>query len=126
MQNVACPIMIVIETERDADGPASSIVVCSARPVMIPGSAIGRITSSVIVSRPKNENRAIASDSERPEPDRDHRRAEPPPGADSQSASRTAGSWYASLNHFVEKLSIGQRCVMLSLNAYTEISTSGR
>ncbi len=79
----------------------------------------------MIVSRPKNANRAIAS--ERSVPSTIATTVAPAAACtDSQSASRTAGSWYASLNHFVEKSSIGQRCVMLSLNAYTAISTSGR
>ena len=33
--------------------PTVWYVVCSASPVMIPGSAIGRMTTSEIVSRPK-------------------------------------------------------------------------
>ena len=80
----------VVEDDDDAEGrvpdddrraarngnPTVVYVVCSASPVMIPGSAIGRITSSVIVSRPKNGNRAIASESERSEDDREHGRAE--------------------------------------------------
>ena len=36
---------------------------------------------------------------------------------ESQSASRTSSSWYATENHFVEKFSIGQLCVTLSLKA---------
>ena len=45
---------------------------------------------------------------------------------ESQSASGTSWSWNATENHFVEKSSIGQRWVMLSLNAYTAMRTSGR
>ena len=33
--------------------------------------------------------------------------------------------WYATENHFVEKFSIGQLCVTLSLNAYSPITISG-
>ena len=55
--------------EAEADtrcGPRTSrIVACSARPVTIPGSAIGRMTANVITSRPKKSvarrRRATAS-----------------------------------------------------------------
>ena len=42
------------------------IVACSASPVTIPGSAIGRITANVITSRPKNRYRETASDASVP------------------------------------------------------------
>ena len=84
---------------------------------MMPGSAIGRITSNVIVSRPKNAKRAIASESSVP---RTSASTVAPSAActDISSASRTLRVVaHATLNHFVEKSSIGQRCVTLSLNA---------
>ena len=41
-----------------------------------------------------------------------------PASIDIFSASRTSSLSYATENHFVLKLSIGQPCVTLSLNAY--------
>ena len=105
--------------------PTVVYVVWRASPVMIPGSAIGRITSRVIVSRPKKENRAIASERSVP---KTIASAVAPSAActESRSASRTPGSFHATLNHLVEKSSIGHRWVMLSLNAYTATRMSGR
>ncbi len=58
---------------------------------MIPGSAIGSTTRNEIVSRPKNLKRETASDSQRPEHERDARRAEAA-CTESQSAPRTPSS----------------------------------
>ena len=60
-QNVACPMMIVQKTEVDAERSGEDRR-CSARPVMIPGSAIGRMTRNEIVSRAEE---AEAGDGER-------------------------------------------------------------
>jgi hypothetical protein len=51
MQNVACPMMIVTS---DSPIPAKLNAELSAIPVMIPGSASGRTSSSDTASRPKN------------------------------------------------------------------------
>ena len=54
MQNVACPMMIVqIEKLIPSGDRTLRIVAWRASPVMIPGSAIGRMTRNEIVSFPK-------------------------------------------------------------------------
>ena len=58
MQNVACAITTV-----QIDSGMPMIVrkkLFSAMPVMMPGSAIGRMISRLIASRPKNSNRCSA------------------------------------------------------------------
>ena len=55
MQKVACPMMIVQMLKLMPIGLRTfRIVAWSASPVMIPGSAIGRMTRNETVSRPKN------------------------------------------------------------------------
>src|SRR6476661_5411311 len=63
MQNVACPMTIV----KNPSGTWNvAKVVESAMPVTIPGSAMARMTTNEIVSRPKNEYRATASAAKAP------------------------------------------------------------
>src|SRR6478609_4637896 len=60
MQNVACAITTV-----QIEGGTPMIVrkkLFSAIPVMMPGSAIGKMISRLIASRPKNEKRCSASE----------------------------------------------------------------
>ena len=83
---------------------------------MIPGSAIGRMTTSEIVSRPKKRYRDTRERDQRPEHERDRRRAERRLHRQPERVPH-ASSWYATENHFVEKSSIGQLCVTLSLKA---------
>ena len=46
--------MIVVSPNVSPNGPRTSMIVAwSASPVTIPGSAIGRITANVMISRPK-------------------------------------------------------------------------
>ncbi len=113
MQKVACPMMIVRMLKSI---PTVVYVVCSASPVMIPGKAIGRMTTSEIVSRPKKRYRDTASETSVPST-RATAVAPRAASTESWSASRTPSLWYATENHFVEKFSIGQLCVTLSLNA---------
>ena len=77
MQNVACPMMIVQMLKLMPIGSRTfRIVACSASPVTIPGSAIGRMTRNEIVSRPKKRERDTASAASVPKDERDGRRAE--------------------------------------------------
>ncbi len=92
------------------------IVACSARPVMMPGSAIGRITANVTTSRPKKRYRETASEASVPSTSATAV-APRPASTESFSASRTSSLSNATENHFVLKFSIGQPCVTLSLNA---------
>ena len=55
MQKVACPITIVVSPKPIPIGSNTVLIVAlSARPVTMPGSAIGSTTRNEIVSRPKN------------------------------------------------------------------------
>ena len=89
MQKVACPMMIV---SRPNLTPTVSYVVRSANPLMMPGRASGRITTSEIASRPKKSKRETASDAKVPST---RATAVAPSAArtDSQSAWRTPPSW---------------------------------
>ena len=71
MQNVAWPTMIVSSPNVM---PKFWKVVWSASPVMIPGSAIGRMTMNETVSRPKKLYRETPSESSVPSDHRDERR----------------------------------------------------
>ena len=79
----------------------------SASPVMIPGSAIGRMKRNEIESRPKKRARARPNEASEPST-RARPVAKRPARRESQSASRTSGSFQASENHFVVKPGIGQ------------------
>ena len=54
MQNVACPITIVVS---ENVSPEKLMNEFNAMPVMIPGSAIGSTNRNEIASRPKNRKR---------------------------------------------------------------------
>ena len=101
MQNVACPITIVQMLKLIPIGARTfRIVACSARPVTIPGSAIGRMTRNEMISRPKNLERETASDASVPSTSA----IKVAPRAaltESRSASRTSGLFHATPNHFV-------------------------
>ncbi len=93
--------MIVESPNETPNGPSTSVMVaCSASPVTMPGSAIGRITAKVITSRPKNEYRATAREASVP---RTRARAVATRAAriDSFSASRTLSSLKATENQRV-------------------------
>ena len=96
--------------------PTVVYVVCSASPVMIPGSAIGQDHERTRWSRGR---RSVAGHRERSSVPSTSATTVAPIAAwsESQSASRTSGSFHAAENHLVEKLSIGQRWVTLSLKA---------
>ncbi len=76
------------------------IVAWRASPVMIPGSASGRMTRNEIVSRPKKRERDTASAASVP---RTSAIAVAPSAAftERSSASRTSGLCQATPNHFV-------------------------
>src|SRR5215470_4991143 len=88
----------------------------SARPVMIPGSAIGSTKTNEIELRPKNlarESPNAASDPSTSASAVASRLAR----NESQSAPRTSSSCHASENHFVVKPGIGQLWIFDELNA---------
>ena len=68
MQNVACPTMIVNSPALIPKTGCSRfwITDCSATPVTMPGSAIGRMTSRLMARLPKKSNRASAMPSSDP------------------------------------------------------------
>ena len=92
------------------------IVACSASPVTIPGSAIGRMTAKVMTSRPKKRYRATASDASVPSTSA-IAVAQSAAMTEILSASRTSSLSNATENHFVLQSSIGHACVTCSLNA---------
>ena len=73
--------------------PTVWYVVRSASPVMIPGSAIGRMTTSEIVSRPKKLKRETASDASVPSASARSRRAEGRLDREPERSKRTPSSW---------------------------------
>ena len=70
-------------------------------PVMMPGSAIGRISSSAIASRPKKRARASAAAASVPSTSGDRRADTPPPANDSVIAAHTSSRCQATPNHCV-------------------------
>src|SRR5580700_4710051 len=104
MQNVVCPIMIVqIDNEMAAHWNAE----LSATPVMMPGSASGRINSNEIEARPKN--RALCT----PKAARVRRMsarivAKAAALIDSTNAERTCWSCHATEYHVSVQCLIGQ------------------
>ena len=96
----------------------------SARPVMIPGSAIGRMNRNEIESRPKNLVRARPNAASDPMTSATAV-ANRPARSDSHRAVRTSSSCQASENHFVVKPGIGQLWMFDELNAYTPMITRG-
>ncbi len=76
-------------------------------PVMMPGSAIGRMTSSEIVSRPKNLVRLTAAAQSVPSTSAITVEIDAT-FTDSVSASHTSGRFQVTANHFVVKPGGGQ------------------
>ena len=113
MQNVAWPTTIVT-SEKSIPPNANSEF--SAIPVMIPGSASGRTSTSETVSRPKKRKRCTAKAA-----------SEPSTSAivvaisaartDSHSASRISPLANVDENHLVETPWSGQLCTLEGLNA---------
>ena len=96
----------------------------SARPVMIPGSAIGSTKRNETESRPKKRER------ERPNAASDPSTsatavARSPARSDNQRAVRTSSSFHASVNHFVVNPGIGQLWMFEELKAYRAMIASG-
>ena len=88
----------------------------SASPVMIPGSAIGRMKRNEIESRPKKRARARPNAASEPRTSA-KAVASSPARSESHSASRTSGSSHACENHFVVKPAIGQLWMFDELKA---------
>src|SRR5919199_303580 len=113
MQKVACPMTIVVSENRTPPNVKKEF---SAIPVMIPGSAIGRTSTSEIASRPKKRKRCTANAA-----------VEPSASAiavaisaartDSQSAWRIASLCQVEENQRVDNPGSGQLCTFEGLNA---------
>src|SRR6476646_1561551 len=117
MQNVACPTTIVAVEKLI---PAVLTVALRARPVTMPGRAIGRTSDSEKISRPKNWKRWIANAASEPSTiaiSADRR----PTWIDRTSASRTDGLSQAAPNHSVLNSLIGQTWIRWALNEYRAI-----
>src|SRR5665213_3421432 len=121
MQNVACPITIVVSEKFT---PVKVMNELSAIPVMIPGRASGRTKIKEIASRPKNLKRCTTNAAIDP-------RAmamaveNRPARTDSHSAWRISSLCHVDENHLVDRPAIGQLCTLEELNAYTAISAIG-
>src|ERR671935_1290617 len=96
MQKVAWPITIV---QIEKLSPAKTKNEFSAIPVMIPGSAIGRISRNEIDSRPKKRKRWIAKAAADPSTSA-AAVASSATRTESQSAERTSESFQASRNQW--------------------------
>src|SRR5438445_12783290 len=116
MQKVVCPITMV---QSDGVSWCAGLLrkkELSAIPVMIPGSAIGRITTNETTSRPKNEKRWIANAAA--EPSRIAATIVTPATlSESTKAWRTSWLAQAARNQCVVKPAIGQLCTFDLLNA---------
>src|ERR671932_669988 len=124
MQNVAWPITIVQSVGLKWWIGLFEKKELSAIPVTTPGSAIGRTSRKLTASRPKKRKRATAAAAAVP---RTSATVVASAAAFSESTSASRASWlsHAALNHFVLKPAIGQLWMFDSLNAYTQMSTSG-
>src|SRR5437763_1267963 len=113
MQNVACPTMIVVSENVWSLNVKNAF---SAMPVMIPGSASGRIRTNEIASRPKKRKRCTAKAAIDP---RIIARAVAirPALTDSQNADRASALCHVDDSHFVDRPGIGQLCTFDRLNA---------
>src|ERR1700686_3540701 len=113
MQNVACPMMIVISENGTPENVMNEL---SAMPVMIPGSASGRTNMNEIASLPKKRKRCTAN-----APIDPSRIAIPvakkPARIDSHSAWRISTLCQVEANHFVERPGRGQLWTLDELNA---------
>ena len=113
MQNVACP-MTIVSSERPI--PAKVNAEFSAIPVMMPGSASGRTSSSDMASRPKNRNRCTPNAAA--EPSSSAITVANTAGLERQpNAARTCGSCQATENHLMLRPWIGQLCTFEELKA---------
>src|SRR3954451_22918504 len=113
MQKVAWPTTIVaVENVM----PAVRALAFSARPVTMPGRAIGRTSDRENASRPKNEKRWIANAAREPRATaaRLENRAT---WTERPIASRTDGLSHADPNHWVLNSRIGQTWIRCALNA---------
>src|ERR1700682_5658515 len=104
MQNVAWPMMIV-QIEKVA--PVKLKNAFSEIPVMMPGSASGRMNSRLMASRPKNAVRWIANAAHEPRT-RATKAATRPACTENSSADRTVGSFHVAVNHLRVSPGMGQ------------------
>src|SRR3954451_4156798 len=122
MQKVAWPTTIVAVENVI---PAVRALAFRARPVTIPGRAIGRTSDRENASRPKNENRWIANAAREPSTTaaRLENRAT---WTDRPIASRTDGFSHADPNHCVLNSRIGYTWIRWALKAYRAMTAIGR
>src|SRR5437870_587408 len=104
--------------------PAEEMAEFKARPVMIPGNAIGRIKTKDKASRPKNLNRCTAKAANDP---RARAITVAPTAAlsDVRTACRTSWFRQATPNQCVVRLDGGHFCPTAELNAYRKITAMG-
>src|SRR6058998_2460403 len=104
--------------------PAEEIAELSARPVMMPGNAIGRTSTKDRASRPKNLNRCTAKAANDP---RTSAITVAPTAAfsDVRTACRTSTFRQATPNQCVVRLEGGHFCPTAELNAYRKITAIG-
>src|SRR2546423_2611037 len=121
MQNVVCPMTIVIVPSWI---PVNEKNEFSATPVMMPGSASGSTSRNEMASRPKNLNLCSAYATAEPS-SRASAVATSPTRTDSRNALRTSESCHATENQCSVKPEIGQLSMFEELNAYSTMSTIG-
>src|SRR5689334_20352901 len=121
MQKVACPMTIV---SSDKLTPLKLKNELSAIPVMIPGSASGRMRTNDTTSRPKNRKRCTANAAIEPSTIAITLEIRPA-RTDSHSDWRIASLLNVCENHLVERPCNGQLCTLDGLNAYRMMSTIG-
>src|ERR671933_1137806 len=112
MHKVACPMTIVVSENRTPPNVKKEF---SAIPVMIPGSAIGRTSSSETASRPKKRKRATANAAAVPSTSATPV-ASSPAFSDRYSACRISSLCQVDPNHLVESPGGGQPCTFDGLN----------
>src|SRR3954451_3847370 len=113
MQNVAWPMTIVASENVTLPNAKNEF---NAIPVMIPGSASGRISISEIVSRPKKRKRCTANAANEPSANA-MAVASRPALTDSHSASRISELCQVEENHLVDSPCSGQLWMLDGLNA---------
>src|ERR1700674_670866 len=117
MQNVVWPTTIV---QIDSSMALKSKKARRDIPVMMPGSASGRMNSKLIASRPKKAVRWMANAAHVPRTSAIAVAARAVL-TESSSAVRTSGSFQVELNHLRLRLEIGQLSMFDWLNAYRKI-----
>lgn len=125
MQNVACPTITVNRPSWIPSGDSTvRKALLSAMPVTMPGSAIGRMTSSDTVSRPKNRYRCTANAAIVPST---HATAVAPRPAltEVHSADRTPPFCQARDHHSPVTWVGGQANVLSALNELISTTNSG-